>query len=352
MRSWSSLALVLALASSACVAAEEDPTVGEDSVAIVGGTLTNLYQAVPAIYSEFADGTGSLCSGTLISPRVVLTAAHCVSEFPSEPTTHVVYFGADFLNDGDPNHLATVNVAEYTYHPDWNINDLEGGHDIALILLEQPGPVAPLGYNRVQLDGRTGEHFHLVGWGRTDGTGDDYGKKREVMSSLTQQSPLLMQYGSATANTCQGDSGGPNFMTQDGTEVVAGITSFGNVGCDQYGVGTNVAFFASSYIDPYLTEKDQGGCLANSTCNSACGDLDPDCASGGDDSGDGDGDGEPDGDGDGDGDGSGDGSGAGQGPTAVQGSCSAAGGAGSASSLAGLLLFAALVRLNRRRRRR
>ena len=48
MRTWSSLALVLALASSACVAVEEeDPTVGEDSVAIVGGALTTLYQAVP-----------------------------------------------------------------------------------------------------------------------------------------------------------------------------------------------------------------------------------------------------------------------------------------------------------------
>jgi secreted trypsin-like serine protease len=345
MRFWSSLVLVLALASSACVAAEqEDPTVGEDSVAIVGGALTNLYQAVPAIYSEFADGTGSLCSGTLISPRVVLTAAHCVSEFPSDPTVHVVYFGTDFQDEADPNHLATINVAEYEYHPNWNINDLEGGHDIALLLLEQAGPVPPLGYNRVQLDGRTGEDVHLVGWGRTDGTGNDYGVKREVMSSLTQQSPLLMQYGSPTANTCQGDSGGPNFMTQDGTEVVAGITSFGNVGCDQYGVGTNVAFFASSYIDPYLTEKDGGGCLANSTCNSACGEADPDCADGGDDTGDG------DGDGDGSGDGSG-GNGSGGAPNAVQGSCSAAGGAGSGSGLAALFLLAALVRVNRRRRR-
>src|SRR6185436_2330384 len=118
----------------------------------------------------------------------------------------------------------------------------------------------------------------------TDGTGSDYGVKREVMSSLDSHSNILMQYGSSTANTCQGDSGGPNFMTQGTTEVVAGITSFGNVGCDQYGVGTNVAFFATSYIDPYLTEKDNGGCLANSACNSACGEVDPDCAGGGDDS--------------------------------------------------------------------
>src|SRR5690606_12042255 len=178
----------------------------------------------------------------------------------------------------------------------WDINNLEGGHDIGLVLLAEPGPVAPLGYNRTPLTDREGEQVHLVAWGRTNGTGDDYGKKREVMSSLTAQNNLLMQYGSAHANTCQGDSGGPNFMTVGGAAVVAGLPSFGNVGCDQYGVGTNVANCAATYIDPYIIQKDPGGsCLADSTCNDTCGTTDPDCqtgggdGSGGDDTGGGDG---------------------------------------------------------------
>jgi MYXO-CTERM domain-containing protein len=210
------------------------------------------------------------------------------------------------------------------------------------VLLSQDAPVPPLGYSRQPLTGRVGENVHLVGWGRTSGATADSGKKREVMTSLRTHSDLLMQYGSDQANVCPGDSGGPNFMSQDGTEVVAGVTSYGFADCLGYGVGTNVAAFAETYIDPWIAEKDAAGsCLTDGSCNSACGAVDPDCSPDGS---------APDGDsGDEEGDDNDDGPGESEpaGSGSLSGGCSA--GSGAPGPAAALLLLGLCALVARRR---
>jgi MYXO-CTERM domain-containing protein len=129
-------------------------------------------------------------------------------------------------------------------------------------------------------------------------------------------------------------------MSQDGAEVVAGITSYGPEGCLGYGVGTNVAAFAESYIDPWIAEKDpSGSCLADDGCNSGCGVVDPDCPPDGS---------APDEDGDDDDSGGGNGPG-GDGLVPVTGGCST--GSGAPGSIAALVLLGLCALVAGRRRR-
>src|SRR5690242_2690234 len=67
---------VLMLLVAACVAPASEPAPKTKSSyqPIVGGTIDNGDPAVPAIYIG-----GGLCTGTLISPHVILTAGHCIS---------------------------------------------------------------------------------------------------------------------------------------------------------------------------------------------------------------------------------------------------------------------------------
>ncbi len=323
MRTLSLTALSLGLALSAGCTLVDEADIGASQAQVVGGTPTTEYPAVAFLYSEFSDtDAAQLCSGTLITPRVILTAAHCV-EFPSgAPERYLAYFGSTVLDDTDPVGTEPIDITKYEFHPTWNIDDLEGGHDIGLVLLSRPVQgIAPMRINRKPVDGLVGQDVHLVGWGRTTGEGEDFGLKREATTDLTSANDLLIEYGSATANTCQGDSGGPNFMTIDGQEVIAGITSYGSVGCDQYGVGTRVDHFAKSYIEPFVAENDPGGLLPDDTSGGGQGGTD-DAAAGAPQS---------------------------QEPEEVSGGCSAAGDGGALASAFALLLVVVSLRTAHRR---
>jgi MYXO-CTERM domain-containing protein len=263
MKISSPFALCLGLALSAgCAQPLEDDgvEVGDTSQEIVGGVATTEHPAVAFLYSEFSDrDDAQLCSGTLITPRVILTAAHCV-EFPNgAPEQYLAYFGTNVTVETDTGAIDTIPITAYEFHPQWNIDNLEAGNDIGLVALQRPiQGVVPIDINREPLENHIGEDVQLVGWGRTSGEGEDFGVKREATTTLTAAEDLLIQYGSAAANTCQGDSGGPNFMVIDGVEVIAGITSYGNVGCNDYGVGTRVDKFIN-FIDDFVREHDPNG---------------------------------------------------------------------------------------------
>lgn len=327
MRSIPVLLLSVALSLPAClVELDEVPELARQRVPLTGGVPATGDADVPLLVTQKTDGTGAVCTGTLISPRVVVTAAHCLLTPPELVESSEAYFGSTFLA-ADPHGLGSVPIISAAWDAEFDADVPEAGHDLGLVLLERPAPVAPIhAFNRAPLDGMVGAEVRYVGWGQTGVDVFDSGVKREATSRVTEVLPGMIRSGSATANNCRGDSGGPLFLEVDGEEVVAGVASFGDIPCTEYSYHTRVDGYTEA-IDEYLATHDPPSCDADHRCVAGCGD--PDCAS----------------DGDGGGDGGDDGSAAPL-PEGAAGGCAA----GGVASPVGLLAGPALIRRRRARR--
>ncbi|HWP65727.1 MAG TPA: trypsin-like serine protease [Candidatus Limnocylindria bacterium] len=193
---------------------------------IVNGVATVDHPAVGALlFPGEAARASLLCSGTLIGCRTLLTAAHCVER--TSPSSLVVYF----------QHFGFAGVSAITVHPDYRFPTA----DLAVLTLSTTVTgIAPAAIDVVggQAAGSGGT---IVGFGRSGGTSQDYGLKRQGRVTLSPCSGGLSDASSICwvfappigapgedSNTCNGDSGGPLLLDGDGTARVAGVTSGGS----------------------------------------------------------------------------------------------------------------------------
>jgi uncharacterized protein (TIGR03382 family) len=214
---------------------------------IVGGEPDTGDPAVALIQLE-SGGWWLLCSGTLIAPSVVLTAAHCVDPLADDYPFRV-YFGTTTLATDD-RFVETVPVIDHAFYPDWSLLR----SDIGLLRLERAAVTAPVAINRATLgDDRLGDSLRVIGWGRTDDDLSDSGEKRSALIEITDLSnPHYFNYGTSATNICNGDSGGPALVEVGGVEVVAGINSFGTSrSCREEAGATRVAAHAE-WIDGWI----------------------------------------------------------------------------------------------------
>lgn len=251
-------ALILMLAVGGCTSAA-DPTglLGED---IIGGVTDASDPGVVLLYfTTPGQSGGSLCTGEVVSPHVVLTAAHCAGgEAPSVTSTFHVYLGDDFASATTADLLP---VAEAHFHPAFDPGDLAAGNDVGVLITRSPLPstIAPLAYNHASMDdGFDGRSVRFVGYGLDDAAAQTGGGlKRSTTTTLTDHTALLLHFADATHETCNGDSGGPAFMTIDGQERIVGLTSYGDVACAAGGYDTRVDALAA-WIDGWVALADPG----------------------------------------------------------------------------------------------
>jgi hypothetical protein len=203
---------------------------------------------------------GALCTGEIISPHVVLTAAHCAGGEDPTVTNAVwrIYLGPDFSKATAADLLA---IKEAHYDPQFNVNNLPGGHDVGVLIMQNalPTTIAPLVFNRASMDtGFDGNQVRFVGYGLDNAAAQTgAGIKRTTTTALTDHTALILHFSDGTHETCNGDSGGPAFMTVGGKEIIVGLTSYGDTQCAQGGYDTRVDSYAT-WIDGYVSKADPG----------------------------------------------------------------------------------------------
>lgn len=182
------------------------------------------------------------CSGALIAPRVVLTAAHCLAS--RRPDS--VFVGADPLQGGE-----FVAVIDTRVHPQFVLASLS--NDIGLVLLERPIGVAPWPlWSQPFDDSFRGRTLRLVGYGLTSSSDVAPPRKRQGVSVISGFTAFDFTFHPTPSQTCSGDSGSPGLMTLDGTEYLVGVTSRGDPSCQDFGSDTRVDPHLADFVTPYL----------------------------------------------------------------------------------------------------
>lgn len=210
--------------------------------AITDGTPddTNKYPFVGLLAFRDADGNYMhRCSGTLLTPTIVLTASHC-----TDGTSIVhAYFSYQVPDDFRTNPTGVLGTPHT--HPDYNPNTL--ANDVAVVELEAPGVVLPtypvlpdVGFLREM----RAEHqiqddiFVNVGYGLLNGSpppinlpNEDRWYSTSPYGGLTRNNLHLQGNHNATeqGGTCFGDSGGPHFW--ETSLVLVSVTSWGDAIC-------------------------------------------------------------------------------------------------------------------------
>ncbi len=195
------------------------------------------HRAVVAIASE----VGRLCSGTAVhrtadgSTLYVLTAAHCCVNSQSGLKLRI---GADYAS---PSRV--VPVEAFQRHPCYN--GLSNDYDVCVLKVKDGGElnITPIplatGPDEIQIGGPV----TFVGYGSTPASNS---LRRQVEGRLIEVKPLTfaVDQTKGLGGVCFGDSGGPALVLQNGTEAVAGVSSFvaPTSLCNIVGVASRVSF--------------------------------------------------------------------------------------------------------------
>lgn len=257
--------------------ADRGGDLGAVTANVVGGWAATTDQIFATVEIRRAGASSGFCSGTLISPLVVVTAAHCAVVEPEPGVTHPaapsslqVVAGHLASHSATPSNVRSLFqvVVHEGYNHDFIMGRSRDGagqggigspHDIALLFLSAPFDTLPnapmLTADRAPELIRHGDVGYVAGYGVYDLDDDLTGVLyiSDAVIDILGKQELLTRRADQLGDSCYGDSGGPLYVPTDEGDFLVGLVSRGRSDvkrdCGDGGVYT----LLSAYL-PWIAE--------------------------------------------------------------------------------------------------
>lgn len=237
---------------------------GENLRVTNGKTCEELNKSSIALLQIEINGKSSaICTGTLISTKTIVTAAHCLDK--TQGVTGILVGFPDTSNEADKKNFEVYRVASFEANPKYD--SVPGNpYDVGLVILEKE----VVSRKTIPLIGReahlasSGDSIGIYGFGKNE-VGEigtlRYGKMvlESFDTGFSYKDDLLgAAFDTTKQSICSGDSGGPAGMR---VSSGYGIIAINSVGTSERCMESDMAGFANLQLDEnlnFVLERKEG----------------------------------------------------------------------------------------------